>query len=707
MSVPLSASRPDRLRRGARPWVALLVLGLGPGSAGCIDYGLISPDKPNPGVEDTAGGDGGEVPSGDTGAEKCGIPGIDFEVSVNESCVVDVEPGELDPVEQWEVPTFRDHPESDQVLMAPVVGHLYDDNGDGVIDRGDVPDVVVVTDDLDDGLKHGILRVLRGTDGEPMLDLSAYYTDEQQIFPYRYSNVALGDVNADGSPDIVVVVQVLGGNPGGGEDTAPPADGGHDDTGDNPISLPPGASAAAGDYSCFPAAFTPAGELLWLADTTPLDCAGHGPGIADLDEDGYPEVYVGNLVINGEDGSPAWKGTGDEGRYPAYTELGMHSVVADLDGDSEQELIAGRTIYESDGKIRCTAEGGEDGFGAVADLDGDGSGDFVVVGDGEVSTYDASCNPLSRFSLEGGGNGGPPTVGDLDGDGQPEIALCSATEYAAYEVDGTRIWGEPISDLSSHATGSLIFDFESDGIPEVVYADEVALHIFDGLTGAERLYDPRHSSRTLHDYPTVADIDGDGSVEIVVPNGGGHYEAEQTGIYVLESESGSWQAGREVWNQHAYSVTNIDDDLHVPAVPEPNWPTHNTFRSGDPNPEAGGLWPDAVPAAELCTAECSDGVLVLDMALANAGAAAMRAGVPLHAWYQDEAGDRQELGLEWSRAVTEAGAVSTTFRLRVNAIELDGRPIMVAADQDNHDIGYVDECDEGNNVTTLTDTRCP
>ena len=31
--------------------------------------------------------------------------------------------------------------------MAPVIGQLTDDNGDGVIDSGDMPDIVIVTDD--------------------------------------------------------------------------------------------------------------------------------------------------------------------------------------------------------------------------------------------------------------------------------------------------------------------------------------------------------------------------------------------------------------------------------------------------------------------------------------------------------------------------------------------------------------------------------
>ena len=143
----------------------------------------------------------------------------------------------------------------------------------------------------------------------------------------------------------------------------------------------------------------------------------------------------------------------------------------------------------------------EDGFTAAADLDGDGEGEFVVVGDGTVRVFNADCSSVTSWTLRSGGTGGPPTISDFDADGQPEIGVAGAYTYDVYEADGTLLWSAPITDASSHSTGSSVHDFEADGHPEVVYADEDTLWIFDGATGDVRLADNRHTSRTLHEYP--------------------------------------------------------------------------------------------------------------------------------------------------------------------------------------------------------------
>lgn len=708
LSRPPLAPRPRSGRAGR--WPALsLALSL----AGCVDYGLAKPDEAEV-ADGGAAGDGGAT--GDPMPTACGEPRVEAEVAVNEACLRVETGGELDPVEEWSIATFEDYPEYDQVLMAPVVGALFDTNGDGVVDRGDRPSVVVVTDDsrVDNG-KHGVLRIVSGLDGRSQGNIVMVEVDGDQVFPYRYANVALGDVDADGAPELVVLVEVVGApddpGDGGGSDTAPPddpGDGGGDTGGggDNPIFPAPPTPGA--DIRCTLAAFDPEGALEWLADGASFDCAGHAPALADLDADGHPEVVLGRTILNGEDGTVQATGSYDEGRHYAYAEIGMHSVVADLDMDGVQEVIAGRSVYRPDGTLRCMAEGDADGFTAVADLDLDGQGEFVVVGDGEVALFDTDCAALHAWTLDDGGNGGPPAIGDLDADGQPEIALCSATHYRAFETDGSLLWAQEVSDVSSHATGSLIFDFESDGIPEVVYADETALRIFDGATGRVRYVDDSHTSRTLHDYPTVADVDKDGVTEIIVPNGGGHYDSSRTGIYVLGSATGSWQSGRPVWNQHAYSITNVDDDLGIPASPAPNWPTHNSFRSGDPNPVEGDRWPDAVPVARVCTDECATtGELVLDIALANQGAGALRAGVPLYAWYLADSGLTRDIEVVWSTGVVEEGAMTPAVRLRIPGEDLVGATVYLAADLDPEMVGYAAECDEDNNMTVLVEASCP
>src|SRR5687767_14127836 len=75
------------------------------------------------------------------------------------------------------------------------------------------------------------------------------------------------------------------------------------------------------------------------------------------------------------------------------------------------------------------------------------------------------------------------------------------------------MWTANVQDGSGWAAGTA-FDFDGDGVAEAMYADEATLFVFDGL-GSPLLAVPR-SSKTLIEYPVVADVDNDGSAEIVV-----------------------------------------------------------------------------------------------------------------------------------------------------------------------------------------------
>ena len=143
-----------------------------------------------------------------------------------------------------------------------------------------------------------------------------------------------------------------------------------------------------------------------------------------------------------------------DGRYGAYEEIGMHVTAADLNMDGVQEVILGNTLVDPSGNTLCQATGLEDGYTASADVNGDGQGEVIVVGNGRVGVYDSTCGVVDTWSLAGGGTGGPPTVSDFDADGEVEIGIADADTYTVYERDGQVLWSHPVSDASSHATGS-------------------------------------------------------------------------------------------------------------------------------------------------------------------------------------------------------------------------------------------------------------
>ena len=545
-------------------------------------------------------------------------------VPVDETCVNLESTGTLSFTREWETAEFTFFPEYDQILMAPVVGPLFDSNEDGIISEMDTPSIAVMMDDGGlEGFQNGVLRIFSGVDGEEQMNLRQGTFENLMVLPYAYSGIALGDIDKDQKPDLVFMAEVEGGVP-----TEP----GAPECFEEPEVFPQKPFPTTLVKKCYPVASEVDGIIKWIG-ALEIDCGGHHPALADLDGNGSVEVVVAGNVLYGENGGTVFEGTAGQGFYDAYDSIGSIPIVADLDNDGFQEVIAGNTAYNYDGSIRCQAQT-DDGYAAAADLDMDGEGEWALVGNGNIWVIDGDCSVLMQQVLPGtsSGTGGPPTIGDFDGDGVPEIGIASATHYVVYEADGTQKWVHETTDESSHATGSIIFDFEGDGIPEVVYADEVALWVLDGQDGTVRLQDNDHASRTLHEYPTVVDVDGDNEPEIIVPNGGGHNNEDARGLYVIGASDHSWIGGPKVWNQHAFSHTNIENDLQIPSHPYPNWPLYNSFRSANLNPVYGENAPDAVPVAQVCIEDCANGNWQFFGGIGNQGTAPLRHDVVFSAY---------------------------------------------------------------------------
>ncbi|MEQ1876769.1 MAG: VCBS repeat-containing protein, partial [Bdellovibrionia bacterium] len=223
-------------------------------------------------------------------------------------------------------------------------------------------------------------------------------------------------------------------------------------------------------------------------------------------------------------------------------------------------------------------------FLAAADVRADIPGiEVVTVDDGLLTLHNgltgqrlwqvSTPSDPSRFSGMPG-SGGPPNISDFDGDGKPDIGVANAVFYAVFDGRGQLKWSQPNHDFSSNVTGSSVFDFNGDGIAEVLYADEGYLRIFNGPTGTT-LTTIRNPSHTLLENPVVADVDADGHADLVVVSNNAHnavadLDPEEakliqdvgSGVRVFKAQSEtSWVPTRSVWNQYAYYVTNVTDRL--------------------------------------------------------------------------------------------------------------------------------------------------
>ncbi|MBO6938691.1 MAG: hypothetical protein JJ863_27230 [Deltaproteobacteria bacterium] len=397
--------------------------------------------------------------------------------------------------------------------------------------------------------------------------------------------------------------------------------------------------------------------------------------VADFNHDGIPDVVVGCMVYDGRDISDPTMDIVTVGNCPSG---GWEApVVADLDGDGEVELTNGLIALNHDGTELWN--GGSNGNVAVADLDLDGSPEIAVVGAGVITVLDGATGSMligpggswvdGTFALPGGGTGGPPTIADFDGDGLPEIATAGRGAYVVYDPDCFETpprtggddcattdflrWQAATQDISSSVTGSSVFDFQGDGIAEVVYNDECFLHVYDGRDGAEILMDPiPNSSRTGYEYPIVVDVDGDGNSEIVVGANNDQavsrdhcddayaatfgvpiaelpaaYRSGTHGIYVYGDASDRWVPTRPVWNQYSYHVTNVSRTGVVPATEVDNWsvPELNNYRQ---NVQGAGVFnaPNLVVELEA-VAQCGTGAITLSAVIRNIGSRGVPAGL--------------------------------------------------------------------------------
>jgi len=448
-------------------------------------------------------------------------------------CEDDAPPDAFEPTTQWD---FLGPPGFDQAIVTPLVANLTDDDGNGEIDLCDVPDVVVVAGpwEFSDTLPARIY-VLDGETGVPHFSIDDH--------PVQWGGTpALGDIDGDGLPEIVT-------------------------------SGPNGAAPLL--------AFEHDGTFKWQSSAPWQGAQASAVALADVDADGDVEIVAGANLFD-HTGALLWTNPGDD-IYSA-------SAVADLDGDGAMEVLTAAAVYHADGSLYWNRPG-ESGWShpQVANLDGDPQPEVLyTVGSGVMLfEHDGTLvwGPLAPTGGVGDWNR-PLSVHNLDMDPEHEFAAADPAHYAAYDPDGTPLWIANVIDSSGQAGGTA-FDFIGAGVAQAIYGDETTVYAFDGA--GQQLMSIPYKSGTIIEYPTVADIDNDGSAEIVVVSNSGFVggPVEFTARAVRDVED-RWVQGRRIWNQHTYHVTNVREDGTIPQQEPRHWELLNTFRT-QAQIENGGL----------------------------------------------------------------------------------------------------------------------
>lgn len=414
-----------------------------------------------------------------------------------------------------------------------------------------------------------------------------------------------------------------------------------------------------------------AGTLIWRAPSghdssnPSLSSAGRTwPGIciADIDNDGVNEIVTahGGGYVSAYDRMGHFK-PGWPFQVAGGAEFRSLSV-ADIDGDRQFEIIAGRAapnalntwVLSSAGAIRAgwpqptsTTSGYSWGVYnaniAVGNITGDGALEIVVPSDvhyvcayhpdGTSLDVNAMYAPKTAWGLipayvapaielQGYGDcgvpaeaaranfaDGPASIADLDGDGVPEIVVvgnvydCGTNDYlydtpfifnpdrSRYNKTG-RDWttppvntGAPLTldynIIENAAANPALADLDGDGIMEIVFASyDGRVHAF-WLDKTEHgnwpfsVYRPAEGFFRFASEPVIADLDGDGKAEVVFTSwtqkgsgtGGKLHIVDFQGNVIRETalptdlSSGSWDGALA-----APTLGDIDGDADLEII---------------------------------------------------------------------------------------------------------------------------------------------
>jgi hypothetical protein len=205
------------------------------------------------------------------------------------------------------------------------------------------------------------------------------------------------------------------------------------------------------------------------------------PAIGDIDDDGQLEVVIGSgdgyvYALNAANGTLEWKHL-----TSSWYAVDASAGLADFDDDGDLEVVIGST----DGNVYFI-DGDEDGNG--------------IIDDSEVYTYYVGAVYSS------------PAIGDVDGDGDLEIIIGSA-DGRVYSFDykpSTANWYYQTN--GSIYSSPALANRSGGGLDIYIGSEDGYLYLLSGTTG--KMIDRFGAFGPIRTSPSVADIDGDGKLEI-------------------------------------------------------------------------------------------------------------------------------------------------------------------------------------------------
>jgi uncharacterized repeat protein (TIGR01451 family) len=280
-----------------------------------------------------------------------------------------------------------------------------------------------------------------------------------------------------------------------------------------------------------------------------------GLSVSDLDNDNQMEI-IATAAIQGKTNTwiyepngamrPGWPQLSDDSGY-AWGVYNANAAIGDLDADENKEIVVPSDVhyicaYEENGtQVPANPIYGDKGWGKV------GVWESLAI---ELRGWGA-CNGDRAESYRTNFADGPSVIADVNGDGVPEVVTtgnvydCHAG-YPPSRYDGVYIFnadrsrfndgqfnwqsvpvdtGAPISEnynvIESDQPNPVVADLDGDGKMEIIYsAYDGRMHAFwlDKTEHGNWPYSVYHPAEGFYQFasePVIADLDGNGYAEVI------------------------------------------------------------------------------------------------------------------------------------------------------------------------------------------------
>lgn len=369
--------------------------------------------------------------------------------------------------------------------------------------------------------------------------------------------------------------------------------------------------------SCNPTIFCINGYTGALKWSKPSGGGDSPPTVADIDNDGKPEVLFCNFngqlrIYNGEDGSTNKIIQVDPHNGPIQTE----PTLVDVNNDQQLDIImashfntSGLYVWAYDyitedtiwmNYMTDTSTYNAYHGGAVADVDGDGLLEYVIGSNNRmVRALNVEDGSVRWTRILPQSNMAPVSIADLDGNGDLEVVVTN-NDWITFDeriwvldgMTGNTEWSYPTT--FSSFRGCAIADINGNDTLDLVagyfMGDVIAVEPFSGLIWETNLLSEFQSGLPYFEVdhgPLVADFDHNGTMDVFVVGGYGTYTPDtmNTGkAFLLEAGNGKcpeWLMLRQdVYrsgylspndiNESCSEVLNLTSESHHDILMYPN-----------------------------------------------------------------------------------------------------------------------------------------